>query len=103
MINGSFVFGMDDDDETVFERTVDWAIEQRHRDGDLSHPDAVSRHRALRAHGGARAASCTSDWDLYDTRHCVFRPAQLTGDALEAGYWRAYRDFYRWGSILRGR
>ena len=28
MINGSFVFGMDDDDEDVFERTVDWAIEQ---------------------------------------------------------------------------
>ena len=28
MINGSFVFGMDDDDETVFERTVEWAIEQ---------------------------------------------------------------------------
>ena len=28
MVNGSFVFGMDDDDETVFERTVEWAIEQ---------------------------------------------------------------------------
>ena len=27
MINGSFVFGMDDDDADVFERTVDWAIE----------------------------------------------------------------------------
>ena len=26
MINGSFVFGMDDDDEDVFRRTVDWAI-----------------------------------------------------------------------------
>src|SRR5215813_13111789 len=28
MINGSFVFGMDDDDESVFERTVEWAVEQ---------------------------------------------------------------------------
>src|SRR5215475_12782319 len=28
MINGSFVFGMDDDDETVFDRTVDWAVTQ---------------------------------------------------------------------------
>src|SRR5207342_612270 len=27
MINGSFVFGMDDDDEEVFRRTVDWAVE----------------------------------------------------------------------------
>ncbi len=28
MINGSFVFGMDGDDGSVFERTVEWAIEQ---------------------------------------------------------------------------
>src|SRR5262245_23665586 len=28
MINGSFVFGMDADDESVFKRTVDWAITQ---------------------------------------------------------------------------
>src|SRR5688572_14461954 len=26
MINGSFVFGMDGDDESVFERTVEWAV-----------------------------------------------------------------------------
>ena len=28
MINGSFVYGMDDDDESVFDRTVEWAIRQ---------------------------------------------------------------------------
>ena len=43
------------------------------------------------------------DWDLYDTRHVVFRPARLRPEALEAGYWRAYRDFYRWRNIVRGR
>jgi hypothetical protein len=42
------------------------------------------------------------DWDLYDTRHTVFRPARMTPEELEGGYWRAYRDFYRWGSIVRG-
>ena len=26
----------------------------------------------------------------------------LTPAQLEAGYWRAYKDFYRWGSIMRG-
>ena len=26
----------------------------------------------------------------------------MTIEQLEAGYWRAYRDFYRWGSIWRG-
>src|SRR5260370_42460453 len=42
------------------------------------------------------------DWDLLDTRHVVFKPQGLTAQELEAGYWRAYRDFYRWGSIWRG-
>jgi hypothetical protein len=44
----------------------------------------------------------TANWDLYDTRHVVYRPALLTPEELELGYWRAYRDFYRWGSIFRG-
>jgi len=26
----------------------------------------------------------------------------MSTDTLEAGYWRAYRECYRWGSILRG-
>jgi hypothetical protein len=42
------------------------------------------------------------DWDRYDTRHVVFRTRGMSEEQLEAGYWRAYRDFYRWGSILRG-
>jgi hypothetical protein len=25
----------------------------------------------------------------------------LGAEALEAGYWRAYREFYQWGSILQ--
>ncbi|MBO0782927.1 MAG: hypothetical protein J2P37_29280, partial [Ktedonobacteraceae bacterium] len=37
-----------------------------------------------------------------DTRHVVYRPAKLTPEALETGYWRAYRDFYRWRSIFQG-
>jgi hypothetical protein len=36
------------------------------------------------------------------TRHVVFRTRRMTSAALESGYGRAYRDFYRWGSIFRG-
>ena len=57
----------------------------RHHDGDVPHPDAVSGHEAVRAHGGRRAGSSTRDWDLYDTRHVVYRPARLTPRALEGG------------------
>jgi hypothetical protein len=42
------------------------------------------------------------DWDRYDTRHVVYTPAGMGADVLEAGYRRAYRDFYRWSALWRG-
>ena len=34
----------------------------------------------------------------------MFRPARHDAPRqLETGYWRAYRDFYRWGSIVARR
>ena len=101
MVNGSFVFGMDADDETVFERTVEWAITQGIETATFHiltpYPDTGLRQRME-----AQRRILHDNWDLYDTRHVVYRPARMTPEALEAGYWRAYRDFYRWGSIFRG-
>jgi hypothetical protein len=42
----------------------------------------------------------TSNWDLYDTRHVVYRPIGITPEALKTGYDWAYREFYRWGNIV---
>ena len=40
------------------------------------------------------------DWSRYDTRHAVYRPARLSPEELEAGYKKAYRDFYSWKNIF---
>ncbi|HYP20555.1 MAG TPA: radical SAM protein [Chloroflexia bacterium] len=101
MINGSFVFGMDDDDSTVFSRTVDWAVSQGIETATF-HILTPYPSTALYQRMEAQGRLTTSDWNLYDTRHVVYRPAKLTPQELEAGYWRAYRDFYTWGSIFRG-
>jgi radical SAM superfamily enzyme YgiQ (UPF0313 family) len=101
MVNGSFVFGMDSDDESVFDRTVGWAIEQGIETATFHiltpYPDTALFQRME-----AEGRITTRNWDLYDTRHVVYRPARITPAALEAGYWQAYRDFYRWGSIFKG-
>jgi len=101
MINGSFVFGMDEDDADVFARTVEWAIE---------HGLTTATFHIQTPYPGTRLFSrldadhriVTRDWDLYDTRHVVYRPARLTPQALKRGYDWAYREFYRWSSIARG-
>lgn len=100
MVNGSFVFGMDQDGPDVFDRTVDWAITQGIETATFHiltpYPD-TALFRRMEAEGRI----LHRDWDQYDTRHVVFRPARLDARQLEAGYWRAYRDFYRWGSLWR--
>lgn len=101
MVNGSFVFGMDHDDAGVFDRIAGWAIEQGIETATfhiLTPYPGTALHTRMQAAG--RITS--QDWNRYDTRHVVYRPALLTPEELENGYWRAYRDFYRWGSIWQG-
>ena len=99
MVNASFVFGMDQDDQSVFDRTVNWAAEQGIETATFHiltpYPDTPLHLRMRREN-----RLTTSNWDLYDTRHAVFQPARMSGRALEAGYWRAYKEFYSWSNIF---
>ncbi len=101
MINGSFVFGMDEDDESVFERTVEWAIQQGIETATfhiLTPYPGTDLYGRMKSQGRMRS----ENWDLFDTRHVVYQPAKMTEKQLEVGYWKAYQDFYRWGSIFKG-
>jgi radical SAM superfamily enzyme YgiQ (UPF0313 family) len=101
MVNASFVFGMDHDEPDVFDRTVAWAIDQGIETATF-HIMTPYPGTALYQKMAADGRLLHSDWEQYDTRHVVFRPAAMTEQQLETGYWRAYRDFYRWTSIIRG-
>lgn len=100
MVNASFVFGMDEDDHTVFDRTVEWALQQGIETATFHiltpYPGTVLYENMKR-----ERRMLTSNWDLYDTRHAVFSPLKMTPETLGAGYWHAYDEFYKWSSILR--
>lgn len=100
MVNGSFVFGMDNDDESVFSRTVDWAVENSIETATfhiMTPYPSTELHNRMTAEG----RMVHRNWDLYDTRHVVYKPAKLSSEALEAGYWRAYKDFYSWANLFK--
>ncbi len=99
MINGSFVFGLDGDDRDVFPRTVDWAVQSGITTATF-HILTPYPGTALFADMAARDRIETRNWDLYDTRHVVYRPSRLTPEELKRGYDWAYEAFYRWGSIF---
>lgn len=101
MINGSFVFGMDDDGPDVFERTVDWAVKNGITTATF-HIQTPYPGTRLYADMQATGRLTCHDWDRYDTRHVVYRPVGMSSEVLKAGYDRAYRDFYGWTNIARG-
>jgi radical SAM superfamily enzyme YgiQ (UPF0313 family) len=101
MINGSFVFGLDDDGPDVFQRTVDWGVD---------HALTTATYHILTPYPGTalyrqmenERRLTSSNWDLYDTRHVVYKTAKMSADQLEGGYHFAYRDFYSWKNIFSG-
>jgi radical SAM superfamily enzyme YgiQ (UPF0313 family) len=101
MINGSFVFGLDEDDTGVFDRTVDWAVDMGLTTATF-HILTPYPGTALHAKLTAQQRILHQDWARYDTRQVVYAPKRLTATELERGYWRAYRRFYEYRSILRG-
>src|SRR5687767_912683 len=74
MINGSFVFGMDADEGSVFGRTVEWAIEHGIETATF-HILTPYPGTALYRRMADQGRLTTADWDRYDTRHAVFTPA----------------------------
>lgn len=100
MVNASFVYGMDGDDATVFDRTVEWAVREGIETATF-HILTPYPGTALHARLAAQGRLLSDDWDRYDTRHTVFRPARMSAEALESGYRQSYREFYRWRSIAR--
>jgi radical SAM superfamily enzyme YgiQ (UPF0313 family) len=100
MINGSFVFGLDDDDKDVFKRTVDWGVK---------HSITTSTYHVLTPYPGTQLFKdmekqgriITRNWDLYDTRTVVYQTRNLTPSELESGYQWAYREFYKWTNIIK--
>lgn len=100
MINGSFVFGLDDDDKDVFKRTVDWAVE---------HGLTTSTFHVLTPYPGTRLFKQMEkdgrilhrNWDEYDTRKVVYKTVGLSADELKAGYDWSYKSFYSWKNIYK--
>jgi radical SAM superfamily enzyme YgiQ (UPF0313 family) len=99
MINGSFVFGLDGDDDSVFRRTVDWAVEVGITTATF-HILTPYPGTALFTEMAGKDRIETRNWDLYDTRHVVYRPSGLSPEELKRGYDWSYEEFYRWRSIL---
>lgn len=100
MINGSFVFGLDNDGPDVFKRTADWGVENAITTATyhiLTPYPGTALYRSMEQQNRI----ISQDWDLYDTRHVVYKSKLLSAEELENGYKWAYKEFYSWQNIFK--
>ena len=98
-VQGSFIFGSDYDDKSVFQKTVDFCY-----DADIDFPT----FSALTPYVGTDIGKefeknnriFSNDWDYYDGAHIVFRLKNMTSYELQEGIISAYQNFYSTSKIL---
>jgi radical SAM superfamily enzyme YgiQ (UPF0313 family) len=101
-VNGSFVFGFDNDGKDVFERTIEW-IEAVKLECATFHILTPYPGTPLFRQMEKEGRLLHKNWDYYDTSHAVFRPRHMTPGELEEGYSWCYKKLFSHGSIWRRR
>ncbi len=99
-IIGCFVFGFDEEDASVFKRTVEFVkklnIEVPQFTLLTPYPGTVLREKM-----GEASRILHNRWEKYDATHAVFQPLQMKVDELRAGYDRSCRKVYSHWSIIK--
>jgi radical SAM superfamily enzyme YgiQ (UPF0313 family) len=98
-IIGSFIFGLDNDDPSVFRRTLDFILKTG---------IAAAQFHILTPFPGTRLYTrmeeegriIDRDWSKYHTSEVVFQPAKMTVRELQDGYNWIFRRTYSSRSIL---
>jgi radical SAM superfamily enzyme YgiQ (UPF0313 family) len=99
VVQGTFVFGFDEDDPSVFAATVG-EVQRLKID--------IPRYSIYTPYPGtplflrlkAEGRMLSYDWGDYDTMHVVFQPKKMTPVELYEGFRWAYRETFRFKNIL---
>lgn len=99
-IVGSFVFGLDEDDKTVFKTTFDFIME--------TNMDAAQFHILTPLPGTVTYNVFEKDgriidrnWAKYHTGEVVFQPKGMSTEELQNGYYWIFRNTYTIKNILK--
>jgi radical SAM superfamily enzyme YgiQ (UPF0313 family) len=100
MVNPGIVFGFDNDDESVFERAVDFLTKNQ---VELAYFNVLTPlpGTALFDRYNNAGRIFDRDWSKYDGKHVVFQPSRMTPEQLQEGFYWANHQFYSLPSIWK--
>ena len=99
MINSSFVFGFDNDDADIFDRTIEFGIKNKLETASL-HILTPLPGTPVFTQMESSGRLLHKNWSLYDVYHAVFQPKRMSPQELEEGHQRTIKEFYSYGSII---
>lgn len=99
-IEGSFIFGSDDDDPSVFRQVVDFCEETKIDAAVFAILTPYPGTQIFEQYAKENRILCRN-WDLYDMEHVVFQPKRMTGEELQEGHDWANRRFYSYSSMIK--
>lgn len=99
-VQGCFVFGLDEDDRSVFAETVQQVLDLKI---DIPRYSLYTPYpgTALFKRLVAENRILSFNWEDYDTMHVVIQPRQMTPQELYDGFKLAYRETFRMGHVLQ--
>jgi radical SAM superfamily enzyme YgiQ (UPF0313 family) len=99
-IDGSFVFGFDDDDEGVFDRTLEFVVKAKL---DVCYFSVLTPYPGTRLYEQMEAEGriIERDWSYYNTNNVVFRPKHLSPERLLSGYNTALKEAFSYTNIFK--
>lgn len=100
LVQGCFAFGGDEEDESVFDRTVEMIIKAKidlPRYSILTPFPKTGYYEQLEKEGRI----FERNWAMYDVEHVVFMPKKMTVEQLIEGTDRAWRNTYSTGNVLK--
>ena len=99
-ITASIIFGFDNDDEGVFERTIKFLEKNK--------VDVATFYILTPLPGTVWSKKMESegriierDWGKYNGGHVLFKPKNISPERLQEGYWWAFQQFYSIPSIAK--
>ncbi|MBP9022795.1 MAG: radical SAM protein [Spirochaetes bacterium] len=100
IVQGCFAFGGDDEDKTVFEKTVEMVIKTKI---DLPRYAILTPFPKTQLYAQLEKENriIERNWAMYDVEHCVFKPSKMTKEELEYGLEWAWRETYKYSSIYK--
>jgi len=99
-IQGCFVFGFDDEDESIFEQTVEFVDKAKidlPRYAVATPFPGTPLYKRLESQGRL----LHRNWSLYDVEHVVFQPKQMSPERLQEGLQWSWEQSYSWPSFFR--